>query len=361
MSKSVESVRGVYEKVPGSDIWWCRYTDAKGKLHREKVGRRSDAITLYSKRKTEALQRRKLPEIFRAKGVTFATLCKDALEHCAAVNTEDSTYELQLKVDVLKSEFGELRAEQITKQDIVRWLTTEATKRNWKPGTRNRWQAALSMIFRVGVDNDKITGNPASRIKRKVEDNARVRYLTDEEEKTLRGAVTDPRQMAALEISLHTGMRQSEQFGLSWSQVDLERRQLALTRTKNGKTRHIPMNAVAVAAFKSLQTKGQTNGSPVFPGRAGEAGKGARGWFEDAVTRAGLTDYTWHCNRHTFASRLVMRGVDLRTVGELLGHSSFAMTMRYAHLAPEHKASAVDRLLAPQPTPTNKRSRKKAA
>jgi hypothetical protein len=52
----------------------------------------------------------------------------------------------------------------------------------------------------------------------------------------------------------------------------------------------------------------------------------------------------WICNRHTFASRLVMKGIDLRTVGERLGDRSFQMTMRYAHLAADHKRRAVARL-----------------
>jgi site-specific recombinase XerD len=344
-AKTVARIKGVYERIPSSGIWWIRYADHRNKEHREKVGRRSDAITLYNKRKTEALQRKKLPESFRAKGITFAGLCKDALEHSAAVNTSESTYELKLKVDVLKIAFGHMKAEDIIKQDIVRWLDTEAGRRRWKPATRNRWQAALSFIFRVGIDNEKISSNPAARIKRKIEDNGRVRFLTAKEEKELKGAITDPHQLAALDISLHTGMRQSEQLGLKWSQVDLERRQLTLTRTKNGRTRHIPLNAVAVGAFESLRPKGQSKGSPVFPNASGEAVQSTRGWFEDAVKRAKLTDYQWHCNRHTFASRLVMAGVDLRTVGELMGHQTFQMTMRYAHLAPEHKVSAVDKLL----------------
>jgi len=57
-----------------------------------------------------------------------------------------------------------------------------------------------------------------------------------------------------------------------------------------------------------------------------------------------LKDYTWHCNRYTFASRLVMAGVDLRTVAELLGHRTLQMTLRYANLAADHKQSAVERL-----------------
>jgi len=55
-------------------------------------------------------------------------------------------------------------------------------------------------------------------------------------------------------------------------------------------------------------------------------------------------DLSWHCLRHTFASLLVMAGVDLRTVQELMGHKSIEMTMRYAHLSPAHKLEAVQRL-----------------
>ena len=59
---------------------------------------------------------------------------------------------------------------------------------------------------------------------------------------------------------------------------------------------------------------------------------------------AGIPRITWHCLRHTFASRLVMAGVDLRTVQELMGHKTIQMTCRYAHLGPQHRLSAVQRL-----------------
>jgi site-specific recombinase XerD len=64
------------------------------------------------------------------------------------------------------------------------------------------------------------------------------------------------------------------------------------------------------------------------------------------LEEAKIQEYTWHCNRHTFASRLVMAGVDLRTVAELLGHRTLQMVMRYSHLAPEHQASMADRLVS---------------
>ena len=75
-------------------------------------------------------------------------------------------------------------------------------------------------------------------------------------------------------------------------------------------------------------------------------------WFPDAVTEAKIVDFHWHDLRHTFASRLVMAGVDIRTVQELLGHESITMTMRHAHLSPQHRATALEKLCQPTATKT---------
>jgi len=351
MSSEPKKVRGVYEKVGGSGIWWVRYADASGKVRREKVGNKGAASTLYRKRRTQVLERKKLPENFRLAAVTFASLCNDALTHCASTNAAKSSYELGLKIEAMLPVFGARPAEEITKQEIVTFLTRAANERGWKPSSENRWQAAFSLIFRVGVDNEKIEKNPAARIRRKTENNGRVRFLDTDEEQKLREAISSReggRYIAAFDLSINTGMRASEQFSLRWNQirpVDGGRLLVTPPKTKNGNTRHIPLNAQAVAALGTLEALRTSYRSPVFPGDAGEAVQEPCGWFHSAVERAGVKDYTWHCHRHTFASRLVMAGVDLRTVGELLGHKSPAMTYRYAHLAPAHTLNAVDRLV----------------
>jgi site-specific recombinase XerD len=348
--KSRKKIRGVFEKVPGSDMWWIQYFDASGRRRREKAGRRSDAITLLSKRKTEKLQRKKLPENLRTKPVTFGELANDAIEHSRAENGERSTQELILKYETLRPVFGSRVAGDISKQEIVRWLTATAADREWAPATKNRWQAAFSLAFRVGMENDKIDKNPAARIGRTKEDNGRVRWLSEAEESKVRGAIAQraPRHVPAFDLSIHTGVRASEQFSLRWPQIDSDRRILTLPRTKNGKPRHVPLNAVAVEALRTLkeQHEALNPDSPwVFLNEDGEKLRGHRDWFEPALKESGVPDYSWHCNRHTFASRLVMAGVDLRTVGELLGHRTPAMTWRYSHLAPSHQQQAVDRLV----------------
>lgn len=343
------SRRGIFERVKGSGIWWIRWTDAEGRKRREKVGARSNAEKLLAKRHTQKLERAKLPENLRSKAVTFRELCEDALAHSRAENSPKQTYELELRINQLLPVFGIRPADSIRKNEIVSWLAEESAARDWAASSRNRWQATFSLVFRVGIDNEKIERNPAARIRRKTEGTGRVRFLSDGEELQLRRAISEqfPEFLPHLLLSIHTGMRMSEQYGLRWNQVDFERRQIHLPKTKNGDPRTIPLNTAALDALTALRGAGKPKGTdPVFPSvRTGESLQGSRGWFPTALDEAGIEDYSWHCNRHTFASRLVMAGVDLRTVAELLGHRTLQMVMRYSHLAPEHQASAVDRLV----------------
>ena len=83
----------------------------------------------------------------------------------------------------------------------------------------------------------------------------------------------------------------------------------------------------------------------VFPGKNGKRFNNIRRSWAGVLDAAKISGFRLHDLRHTFASRLVMAGVDLNTVRELLGHSDYSMTLRYAHLAPEHKAAAVARLV----------------
>lgn len=340
MKKPTKKVRGVFEKVSGSDIWWICYFDAEGRKRREKVGRKGAAIDLYRKRKTEIMEGKKLPDRIRARKVSFSELGQDALEYSRA--HKRSFGDDEIRMAKLKQWLGERPADSITPQEIERWLSSRTSL---KPATLNRYRALMSLVYRLGMQNGKVSFNPARLVRQRKENNSRIRFLSIEEERMLRRIVETKylSHLPELDLALNTGLRLSEQYGLSWEYVAIERRILTIPVSKNGESRHVPLNNDAVVALEAARKR--SNGQPwVFLNRYAERLVSPREWFDAAIKEAGLQGFTWHCLRHTFASRLVMAGVDLRTVQELMGHKTIQMTVRYAHLAPKHQLAAVQRL-----------------
>jgi integrase len=167
----------------------------------------------------------------------------------------------------------------------------------------------------------------------------RLRYLEGHQEadrliQTCRGAFR-----SLVITALHTGMRRGEILSLTWDQVNMVQGVIRLTHTKNGEAREIPINETVRSVLAGLRTR--IDVPWVFHDEAGNKFKDTRKRFEAACKRMGLLDFHFHDLRHTFASWLVMAGVPLATVSELMGHKSISMTMRYAHLSPQHKAHAV--------------------
>jgi integrase len=205
----------------------------------------------------------------------------------------------------------------------------------------------LKLTFRLAEKAKEIKFNPARLVRQQKENNARLRWLSDSEEVALRAVIHRdyPEHMLEFEIGLHTGMRRSEQYGMEWHFVDFKNRLITIPKAKDGDVRYVRMNSRVAAIVSALRDASVGTGR-VF------ALQSPHYWFEPAVKAAGLNDFTWHCLRHTFASRLVMAGVDIRTVQELMGHKSITMTMRYSHLAPGHQQAAVEMLVTPTATRT---------
>lgn len=146
-------------------------------------------------------------------------------------------------------------------------------------------------------------------------------------------------------------MRRSEQYGLTWDCVDLEKRILTIPRSKHGGTRYVFLNNTALTAVQVLWKFSGWVGRVFSKGYTSESSYGAREWFEKCLKAAKIENFTWHCLRHTFASNLEMHGVDIRTLQELMGHKTIQMTRGYAHLAPQHQLAAVQRLCDTKPQP----------
>jgi len=350
--------RGVYEKEPGSEVWWIRYADATGKIRREKAGSKSDALDLVRKRKSDILRGKKLPEKLRAKDVRFSEIAAGALEYSKAhkLSYQHDCYRMRGLVE----EFGPQSAESLRPQDFDRWLAAH----DWSRATKNRYVALLKLTYRVAEDNGKIATNPTRKLRMPQENNAVIRYLDQfeplpakvaylkkhkSESKRLHAVIEKDYYFHLPEylIALHTGMRRSEQYGLTWRNVDLKKRMLTIPRSKSGSLRYVRLNTVALRAFKALARR-RSGGETVFVTMKDGGQRPLttnRHWFEDAVSKAGLRDFTWHDLRHTFASFLAMRGTGLRTIQQLMGHQTIAMTCRYAHLSPEHELEAVEKLV----------------
>jgi integrase len=127
--------------------------------------------------------------------------------------------------------------------------------------------------------------------------------------------------------------------------LDVTRNVLDVPRTKNDEPVHIPLNSNVLAALRSLPSWQERKG-PIFRNQRHpeEPVLSNDHWFKPALKAAGIVGYHWHDNRHSFASWLVQDGVPLDRVSKLLGHKSLAMSMRYAHLAPNQLHEDVARL-----------------
>src|SRR5216683_4389847 len=139
------------------------------------------------------------------------------------------------------------------------------------------------------------------------------------------------------------------QYWLTWDMVDWKGRMLNITPTKNEEPIHVPLNDVAIAALKLVHGRGGRRGRVFQSAKTGEPLENGRHWFDDAVIEAGIKNFRWHDLRHTFASRLRMKGAPLEDIADLLGHKSLTMTRRYAHLGP-NKLHAVVSLVTPSDT-----------
>jgi integrase len=247
------------------------------------------------------------------------------------------------------------------------------------PATINRDVSALSGVFAHWSATTKAPHPLADLEPLAVADDERIRYLAPAEAARLRAALEardnaarkarasanawraerEYAQMPAIGVfsdhlspmvllSLNSGLRQGELFSLTWEQIDLDRKTLTVlaSHSKGNATRTVPLNAEAFAVLQAIRpddARGLVFRSPVTGARFDNVKKA---WAE--VTKAAkLPDLRWHDLRHDFASQLVMRGVPLYTVQKLLGHSTPKMTMRYARLAPEQLADAVDKLGTP--------------
>ena len=314
----------------------------------------------------------------QSKKLTFLQFIEQEFERWAAVHLRTSTKLVQR----LKSncrQFHSTQLGEVSAQEFEKWRTKRLQAKKARK-TVNRDLDDVRGVLSKALEWGFIEANPLAGVKKlKTDKMGSTRFLSGDEEVRLVAELSkrDQRIRAARDrgnawrkkrdlpllptlhnhvfadhlqpmiiTSLNTGVRQGELFELRWAEVNFEQKLVTIRgeKSKNLQTRHIPLNTPCHEALSRWRDQCPDDAVLVFPGKSGERLDNVNSAWRSVLKNATIDKFRWHDLRHTFASRLVMKGVDLNTVRDLMGHADIQMTLRYSHLAPEHKAEAVERL-----------------
>jgi integrase len=236
----------------------------------------------------------------------------------------------------------------------IEMMKAKCQDKSLAPATIVQCLGVTRAIFYFAVRYRLFNGiNPVKGVKFPKVDNRRVRFLSKEEAKALLKLASsynmEIHDMCL--ICLYTGMRAGEMISLRWSDVDFRHELITVRDTKNGETRLVFMTRSVKEMLQKRRKAGDLR-PWVFPANTGTERVRVSKIFQRLVDKLrlneGVTDrrfrVCFHTLRHTFASWLAMQGETLLTIKELMGHKTIIMTMRYAHLIPDHKRQAVDKL-----------------
>lgn len=349
--KTPAKERGLFEKPPGSGIWWVRWYDEHGKVHREKAGRRDTAKKIYASRTADAWNRRKTPQL-RQRDLTVADMVKQYEPEILSKN-QRSKAEYKRHGSVWTDQLGDAKASAVTAGEIEAWKAKRLEK--VAGSTVNGSIRYLKMLYNLALRDGLVEKNPLAngRVALAKESAPRDRILSPDEERKLEETLPRPFWLQ-VQIALNTGLRQSEQFGAGQSgglreHVNLDRRLVQLPMAKgekSGAPQWVKLNSVALKAYKEVLEN--TNSKWIWPNQHGTGpvdGTSITKKLQRACKKLGFPEgITWHALRHTFISRLCMMGVPLPTVQKMARHKSIKITLGYAHLCPDHEAEAFEAL-----------------
>src|SRR6059058_4405066 len=318
---------------------WCVGFVVNGRRVRETVGpNKRIAERVLSLRMTQVLENRYFPPNRQLGRMPFKDFAQMYLEREGALLKSIRTE--RNRVLAWAREFGSRSLGQITREEIEAWRRNKMTK--CRPATINRALSRLRRMFSLGVEWELLEESPLARIRFLRENNARTRYLSLQECQRLIASCIAPHIRALVGVALHSGMRLGEILNLRWYDLDFASGFILVRDSKNGESRHVPMDATLSALFRAYPHRLGTD--LVFSSSRGGRIVDVRTGFLNSCKRVGLTDLHFHDLRHTFASQFVMAGGDLYILKEILGHKSITMTQRYAHLSPTYKIKAIDRM-----------------
>jgi integrase len=310
-----------------SPSWWYRI-QLKGKVMTGSTNTSDKRLAnrIYVEKQHQFAEEFHLPGQ-RGKNTAFFWMCETYLEKHAKVNKK-SWRQDEIIIKKLKNHFGDLALSSIQPQDLEGYKA--ARKDHVKEATINRELAVLKTLFTKAILWGYASRNPVKEVSLFKEERTPVRILTVEERRKMLEESSELLRPILL-MALKTGMRHGEILNLEWKNVDLATETISVTHTKAKKLRQIPIHPELKEVLAKLPRKTEFVFSNKFGNKYHPHGM-VREAFEDLKARLKMPDLTFHMLRHNFASDLIAKGADVRTVQEYLGHSSLKMLERYAHV-----------------------------
>ncbi|MEK7466197.1 MAG: site-specific integrase [Planctomycetota bacterium] len=336
--------------------WIVSYVGLDGRRHRDlaNVSTKEEALMVLRAKQTEIAKARitGVNSLEALKPMTFAEFVEgEYLSHAQATHTV-RTFEADGKnAKIAIAAIGKMLLRSITSGDVQRFVDRQMsnvtrTGRAIRPATVNRRLAFIKGALSEAARRGYIDRNPGSGVGLLPENNDRIRWLTADEEARVLSLAPDFLR-PIIKTATNTGGRMSEVLGLTWGDIDFDRRLVCFAHAKNHRTRFVPMNETLFENLKAVPHAVGPEGLAAFVftnPATGEKYVDVSHTFLRAARKAGLLGVCFHTTRHTFASRLAQKGVALQTIKELLGHQTMTMTLRYAHLCPSNLKAAVDLL-----------------
>lgn len=309
------------------EMYWILYRE-NGKNIQKSLNTKDKTVAKFKKNEIEnklALGESPLPSDVSLNDMR-ETYAQDSKHRKAQKTISDDDQRLS----AFFSTCGLTRITQIKESVLSDYIKRRLDKDEINPTTANHTIKTVKAFLNFSVRRGMISKNPLATMKRYRVENKPPRYLSKAEIKTVLESCADTTLYPMVMIALYTGVRYGELSRISWSDVNLRNNTITIPRSKAGRFRTIPIHRDLMPILRPETFPFKQMSSPV-------AIRALQG-----TTR--MNGIGWHTLRHTFASHLVMSGVDIVTVSKLLGHSRLETTMIYAHLSQGHIVESIQKL-----------------
>jgi integrase len=346
MARAGRKDRGLLAKKDstGKTVWHVRlYHEGKDRRFGS-FNNKTEARDFYEKAKQEQKQGRFFPERYQHGGKEAAAAVIANYLTTLPTNSKkpstiaDERYYGQWWTNRLTGKALPAVAPALLEQAMA-----DLAAKHYTPQTIVHYLKFLRHVFRWAIGRGVIEKSPFASVKLPTVRAGKTRFLSIEEEARLCQAIGQPYD-AWVRLAILTGLRKSEQFGLRWADIDLDRGLITLPHTKSGTVQYVHLMEEAKAILRGL-IPGNTS-VWVFPSDDPETHLDHHNFYGrvyiTALKDANLEGVTWHTLRHTFASRLAMNGQGPSTIAALLRHSGTDLVARYAHLSPTHLHGALE-------------------